>query len=406
MFWSIAWKNVWRNKLRSLLVIMAIALGVAAASYSAALMFGMATQKIKAAVSNEVSHIQLHQADFLENFEIRDSIPQPDQVGAGIAGIPGVKAVTERSVITGMTMSATSSAGIQINAINPDLEKKVTTIYTKISDSSGSYLAVGKRNQVLVSSKIAEKLKVRVKSKIILRFQSADGTIIDGAYKICGIYKTSNGIFDEMNIFINRDDLSRQLGKEAPVHEIAVLLSNNDYLEKVTGTIKKENPALSVLTWKQLQPELGMLTGLLTISLYFLLGIILAALAFGIVNTMLMVVLERVRELGMLMAVGMNKRNLFKMIMLETIFLSLTGGIVGMVISIAVTGITAHSGIDLSSFARGFESMGYDAFIYPELRPDFFIGTVVLVIFTGILSSVYPARMALKINPADAVRGE
>jgi len=97
---------------------------------------------------------------------------------------------------------------------------------------------------------------------------------------------------------------------------------------------------------------------------------------------------------------------LFGMIMLETVFLSLVGGITGMVLSVLITWATASSGIDLSAFAQGFEAMGYEAVIYPELRVDFFFGTVALVILTGILASVYPARMALKINPANAVKEE
>jgi len=406
MIWSVAWKNIWRNPLRSMLVLFAVALGVAAAAYSAALMFGTATQKINSAISNEVSHIQLHHPEFTVNYDIQDSIPKPEAIVSSIKAREGVKAACIRTILTGMAMSANSVAGIRITVIDPDLEKEVTAIADKISDSSGTYFESGKRNQVVLSRKIADKLKVKVRSKVILRYQQADGTMVDGAYKVAGIFKTTNAIFDESTLFISRNDLAAQSGTVLPVHEIAILLEDNRYLNKTKEWLKNEYPSVDVMDWKELQPELGMLTGMLTISMYFILGIILAALAFGIVNTMLMVVLERTRELGMLMAVGMNRRKLFGMIMLETVFLSLVGGITGMVLSVLITWATASSGIDLSAFAEGFEAMGYEAVIYPELRVDFFFGTVVLVIVTGILASVYPARMALKINPANAVKGE
>jgi ABC-type antimicrobial peptide transport system permease subunit len=145
---------------------------------------------------------------------------------------------------------------------------------------------------------------------------------------------------------------------------------------------------------------------MLTTMNYMLLAIILAALAFAIVNTMLMIVLERTRELGMLMAVGMNKGRLFRMIMLESILLSLTGGFAGIVVSILLIALTAHTGIDLSSLGKGFEALGYDPVMYPELRPGFFVGTVIMVVLTGILSALYPARKALGINPALAVKNE
>jgi ABC-type antimicrobial peptide transport system permease subunit len=108
----------------------------------------------------------------------------------------------------------------------------------------------------------------------------------------------------------------------------------------------------------------------------------------------------------MLMAVGMNKGRLFRMIMLESILLSLCGGIAGIIISAFLIALSAHTGIDLSSLGQGFESLGYDPIMYPEFRPGFFVGTVIMVIVTGIISSLYPARKALGINPALAVKNE
>ncbi len=405
MILAIAWKNIWRNRLRSLIVIAATAIGVAAGTYSASLMFGVATQKINAAISNEVSHIQLHHPRFRENYEIQYTLPEAEKMIRDISRLPEVKSVAARTIITGMMMSAASATGIKINGIDPVVERKTTSLYTKISDTSGAYFGDGLRNPVVISQKLAEKLNVHLKSKLVLRFQSADGSLIEGAFKICGIYRTSNGMFDQLNVFVRQSDLAALLGN-APVHEIVVLLHDNSDIKKVMPVLKQKYPAAEVKDWQELFPELGMLTAMLTTMNYMILGIILAALAFGIVNTMLMIVLERSRELGMLMAVGMNKHKVFRMIMLESILLSLCGGIAGIVISFFLIQLSARTGIDLSAFGQGFEAMGYDPVMYPELRPGFFVGTVIMVIFTGILSSLYPARKALAINPALAVKNE
>ena len=135
-------------------------------------------------------------------------------------------------------------------------------------------------------------------------------------------------------------------------------------------------------------------------------GIIFLALAFGIINTMLMAIMERIKELGMLMAIGMSKKKVFLMIMLETIFLTFTGSVVGMILGALVLKITGHTGLDFSSVGEGFEAVGYAAVVYPNIEINFFFGIIVLVILVGVLSSIGPARRALKLKPIDALRTE
>jgi ABC-type antimicrobial peptide transport system permease subunit len=121
---------------------------------------------------------------------------------------------------------------------------------------------------------------------------------------------------------------------------------------------------------------------------------------------MLMVVLERTKELGMLTAIGMNKRKVFSMIMLESVFLSVIGGVVGMIVGWLTVLLSAKQGINFSQYAEGMEALGYSAHIFPEISVSFFILITIMIVITGVVSSIYPARKALKLDPAEAIRTE
>lgn len=158
------------------------------------------------------------------------------------------------------------------------------------------------------------------------------------------------------------------------------------------------------MPWYLSLPELEMMDEYINTVMFVIVVIILLAMGFGIVNTMLMVILERVKELGMLMAIGMNRLRIFVMIMLETVLLSLTGGAVGIVVALAFTAVTAATGIDLGLWAEGLHSMGFDSVVYPRIDGGYVIMVTLLVIVTGILASIYPARKALRFHPAEALR--
>ena len=151
-------------------------------------------------------------------------------------------------------------------------------------------------------------------------------------------------------------------------------------------------------------PELGLLTEYGNVYIYFFIVIILLSLGFGIVNTMLMAVMERVKEIGMLMAIGMSKFRVFWMLMLETVLLTLTGGFLGILLGLAVTLATMKTGIDLSFYAKGLEDMGYSSLVFPVIEFKMVLVIVILVLITGLIASVYPARKALKYKPAEAIR--
>ena len=201
--------------------------------------------------------------------------------------------------------------------------------------------------------------------RIIIRFHAV--------FRIAGIYDIKNAMFEQVQVFVKNDVLCRLAGiDENSFHQLIIRINDVNQTVGITNEIRTRCPGLDVRNWKELQPDLAMMTDYVHQIYGLFMGIILAALAFGIINTMLMVVLERTKELGMLTAIGMNKRRVFSMIMLESVFLSLTGGVVGMIFGWISVVLSAKNGINFAQYAEGMEAFGYSAHIFPEIYIELF----------------------------------
>jgi ABC-type lipoprotein release transport system permease subunit len=409
MLFAIAWKNVWRNKLRSLIVVLSIVVGLMGGLFYLAFSNGMVQNQIGSSIQTEISNIQFHNPKFLVNNEIKYTIPDPEEKINRLKSLGTVKASSSRIKSMVMISSAATGTGLSLNGIDFEREREVTDIHSKIT--RGDYFETKIRNPILIGEKLAKKLKVKVKSKVVITTQDVNDNIVYGSFRVVGIYRTHNTMFDLTNAFVLKDDMTDliQLDKST-TSEIAVLLTHNDFTEKTAGELKTifkdeiENDQVIIRSWKEINPILKMLNDMtLQFTLIFVI-IILVALSFGIINTMLMAIMERVREIGMLMAIGMNKIKVFLMIMLETVFLSMTGGIIGLILSWIAVAITNTTGIDLSSVAEGLNAIGYSSFIRPELGIFFYFLIGTMVIMTAIFASIFPARKALKLKPAEAIR--
>ncbi|WP_372647869.1 ABC transporter permease [Draconibacterium sp.] len=406
MILSIAWRNVWRSKTRSIVMIAAIALGLFAGIFMMAFMNGMYNSRIESATKSELSHIQVHALHFLDNTESELFIPNGFTLAEQIAALDSVEAASPRLIAEPFIMAAHGTGGGKMLGIDPEKEKLVTDIWQHLVE--GTYLEKTSRMPpVLVGKKLADKLRLKVGTKINVQLVDFNGDLSSKGYRVAGIYKTVNTGFDEMHLFVNINDLRSQIGiQPEAVHEIAILLKDNSYAPLVKPAVQKTAPGMDVQTWKELSPEMSLITDSMDQYMYIFILIILIALCFGIINTMLMAVLERVKEIGMLMAIGMNKRKIFNMIILESVMLTLTGGLVGILLGIGVSRIFEQHPINLSAFAQGLEQYGMSTEI-ATVFPSHSLGILItLVVFTGLISAIYPARKALKLNPAEATRTE
>lgn len=405
LLWKIAWKNIWRNKMRSTIILTAIALGLYGGLFGSALIRGMASQRIRTAIANETAHAQLHHPDFLLNKSIADTLNNVQSLGRILDTLDGLAAWSPRLKLTAMATSATTGTGVVINGIDPPKEKAVTKISTCIADGDGDWFHTPRRNSIVAGRALCEKLRLKLRSKIILTFQDAEGNVVSAAFKITGIYRSGNASFDETNVFVSTTDLAPLAGlTHGETHEIALLFGPGRDPSAYRSYFEQLVPAVSFLTWKELMPDLGLMDDFMNQMLYIILIVILAALCFGVVNTMMMAVLERTHELGMLLAVGMARWQIFSMIMLETLLLSLTGALAGMGCSMVTVSWLSQEGINLASFATGLEDMGYSAILYPEMSVAFYIPITLLVLAMALIAALLPARRAIRLLPVEAIR--
>jgi ABC-type lipoprotein release transport system permease subunit len=405
MLIAIAWRNVWRNPTRSGVVIAAIAIGLWAGIFSGAFFQGMVDQFIYSSVHTETAHVQLYRPGFLLNHDVQDTISQSDSILASIRSMPSVTGAAQSIQMFSLASTASFSTGIMLNGVVPEEEKNVSDLYTDVV--KGTYFGEDRPNQIVIGQKLANQLHANVNSKIILALQTVSGDIIYGAFKVCGIYHTYNTDYEGSMAFVRIGDV-RRLAGFAPTSSslIRVLLKRDNDAQGVADTLQQQFPALKVQPWMTISPMLMIMSGWVMQIAFIFVMIIMLALAFGIVNTMLMAVMDRTRELGMLMAVGMKPGQVFRMVVMETIFLAFTGAVIGTALGVASVAYFGRVGIDLSSLAEGLNAYGYSTMVYPSLGLNFYLQLAVVVFIIAVLASIFPARRATQLNPVEALHGE
>ena len=381
-------------------MITAIALGLWGGLFAVGIFSGMYDALVNSSIDRYITHIQIHAKGFRDERAIALFIPSGDSIAAILQHISGVHSVSPRTIIEGMGSSATSAQGVKIVGIDPSAERNSTAIAQRVVQ--GKFFEGNERSPILIGRKLAEKLDLRFRGKIVLSFQRPDGVIVYGAFRITGIFDTESTAFDGSTLLVRRSDLDELIG-ESFVHEIALRLTTNDSLNTVAWQVARLYPKLQVETWKELAPELKLTAESSGVTSTIFLGIILLALLFGITNTMLMSVLDRVKEFGVLMAVGMKRRKIFAMIFLETIFLSITGSAVGVALGSGTIAWFNRTGIDLSLFSKGLSMYGIGSMLYPVIHFSVYPSLGAMVILAACLSAIYPALKAIRLNPASAI---
>ncbi len=401
MLIKIAWRNIWRNPLRSLVLIAAIVIGVWALIFINGLSSGMVDGYISNAISNRTAHIQVHSLQFERDNEIShcyNGIPVEDFLNQSNK----VQSYSPRIIVNSMMLASQSTLGATIIGIDSIAEDSVNPYKSKITEGKSFDSSI--KYPILISEYLADKMKVKLHSKLIGNFQNKDGDIVAAKFRVIGLLNVAKGDGQEMNILTPIDGLRSLTGfEDTEVNEMAILMKDVEFISEFQQQLSERFTSLSIKNYKEIAPDINLMGIQIYLGLTVMLVIFMMALIFGIINTMLMAVLERYNELGMLMAVGMNKTKLFLMIVLETIFISIVGLPIGILMGSTTIYIYQQKGLQLDRWAKGLEEFGMTSVLYPQLSLTIYGIIAVSVFITALVAALYPARKVININPIDAI---
>ena len=399
---KIAWRNIWRNKLRSLVVIISIIFGLLGGIIMIAMSYGLNEERMNNAVDTYLSHIQIHNNSFSEDYNIKHTIDNLNLIEEALNNDERVISYTKRIVLNGMLSNSNGSYGIQVKGVDPDTEIKVTNTYDKIID--GEYFKSKRDNTILVGKKLADRLNLKLKSKVVITFQDENYELTSLLFRVEGVFRSGNSRYDETNVFVKNISIIKNLPRFSGYHEIPILLNDIN----LRGEVKEDLIPIStnniVEGWDDISKELAYANEMLAAVLYIFMMIILSGLSFGVINTMLMAILERKKEIGMLMSIGMDRYKIFLMISIETIFLSMIALPFGLILSYVIVEYYSVVGIDLSIVEAGLENFGVGTRLYFKVPNEEYFIVSFMVLIISIVSSIFPSIRALKINPVEATK--
>lgn len=399
---ALSWRNIGRSPVRSGVVVMSVLLAAWCGTFVLAFYNGFAQQYVRQQLSTFVPHLLVETQAFHEDPVPEAFLPHPDSLLHGIERAGHTSGLSPRLRLSGLAASATSSFGATLLGVDPEQERTVSNLEAYLVE--GTWFSGTSRNPVVIGQKLATRLNVQERSRIVVTFQRIDGTLTSASFRVVGIIDAPMSMYNDGLVIARLSDVAPLAGSDALVHEIALALPDFAAADRVAPDLRAVlgDSTLHLSTWGDRAPELRYMGEATTTSMYVIMAIFILALCFGIVNTMLMAVLERTPELGMLRAIGMTRGQAFAMVLTETLLLSLAGAPLGLVLGFLTNTAFATRGLDLSAFSEGLEAYGMATVVYPELPLLHYAGIGVLIAVGALLAALIPARKALHIAPIPA----
>ena len=397
----LAWRNLWRSYRRTLIMLSAIIVGVWAMIFMTALTRGMVDDMVRDGIRALPGHVQIHNRSFRDDPTVNNLLPAPDAALASALGAEDVVAWTARVRVPAVVTSERSSRGVTLVGIDPSTEAELSFVADDMAE--GRYLEDTGDVGIVLGRRLVERLETEAGKRVVIMTQDPDNEIVDRGFRVVGVYESGIASTEETYAFVGRGTLQTMLGIGEQVSEIAVL--GNDYRdvesihERIAMTVGDQN---EVLPWTELDTYLSTMLGTMDGFVLVWIVIIFLALSFGLVNTLVMAVFERVREIGLMLALGMKPVTILGQIVTEALMLLSIGLVVGNFLAWA-TIQPLKEGIDLSFVGEGMEMMGVGTVLTPSLQASDMILASVVVLVLGFFASLSPAWRASHYHPVEAI---
>jgi len=397
----LAWRNLWRNHRRTLIMLLAIAIGVWAMIFMTALMRGMVDEMIRDGINSLPGYVQIHHTDFRDDPSIDNSIQAPGPELLSALENPAVAGWSSRVRVPAMISSERDSRGITLLGVDPAGE--IALGFNLENMVEGRFLDSPEDKGLVVGRKLLERLETGLGKRVVVMSQDPENNVTDRGFRIVGVYKASLESQEEMFVYGGRSNIQSLLKMGSMVSEIAV--AGHDYraVDDLLTSIRDASPPDSeVLPWMELESYLSSMMNMMDGFVLVWIIVIFLALSFGLINTLMMAVFERIREIGLMQALGMRPSSILYLILMESLLLLALGLLTGNILALASI-LPLREGIDLSAVAKGMEMMGAGSMLYPALKFRDLATANVVVIVLGLLTSLLPAWHASRYSPVEAI---
>jgi len=402
---ALASRNIWRNKRRTLLTLTAMVVSSSLLILALGVFSGMLDDMLAAATEQYRGHIVISRSGYQQDRELFATFPPDAGLIDKLEKEPGISGISPRLRGFGLLSHAHSTYPAELLGIRPNNERQVTNLADHLV--AGRYPAPQAASEALLGRELAQKLGVMPGDELVFVTQAADGSIGNDLLTVTGIFATGDAVHDNNLVLVPLPWLQRVLVLEGQIHELAVRIEHprdaNDLADQLSSTLPDQ---LVAIPWGALMPELQEAIVSFDASRLVVAVILYLATGLGILNTFYMSVMERTREFGVLMALGMHCWKIRMLVLTETLIMGLVALTVGCGLGGLMTLYMQRVGIDLSDHLTPITYAG--STILPRLHAANEIGNYLmpaaLMLIIAVLAGWLPARRAARLQPADALR--